>query len=395
MNIDGNKILITGSTGFIGTHLATHLTQLKRVHIRGLVKNRLIPTTRIDELQVEKVFGNMTSIEDMRTATSGCDIVIHCAVGLPSENPVGTKAVIKAAIENGVKKFIHLSSTAVFGYWPSVSEIKDGRLDHNYSTNNYLNEYCYSKIESEKIAFSYYDSNKLPLVVLRLSNVFGPNSTFWTQDAIKMLEQGCYTIINGGFTPSNSIYVDNVVDAIILATKEDNAVGQALIISDEQPISWRHFFSSYAQMLSRPNSLLETTSYKLRCQRRKEYIKLLMSQTVNTLKNKAFHEWLPTANTGINSLISQTGNVIINNKFYAITQKQSGIKNNATENKAQEDLRKIPPIWLEKSFTLPYQFPIKKAGEVLGFKPKITFDQGMKYTAQWLDCCQKTLVTSA
>jgi nucleoside-diphosphate-sugar epimerase len=392
MNIDGNTILITGSTGFIGTHLVSHFTQLKGVHIRGLVKNRSIPATRLDELRVEKVFGDMTSVEDMRTATKGCDIVIHCAVGLPRENPIGTKAAIKAALENGVKKFIHLSSTAVFGYWPSANEIKDGRLDYNYSTNNYLNEYCYSKIESEKIAFSYYDSAKLPLVVLRLSNVFGPNSTFWTLNAIKMLEKGCYTIINGGFTPSNSIYVDNVVDAITIAIKEDKAVGQALIISDEQAISWRHFFSSYAQMLSRNNSISETTSYKLKCQRKKEYLKLLIWQTSNKLKNKASLEWLPSTKLGINSLIPRIGNVTINNKFLAVTQNQSGTKNTATENKAQEVLSKIPQKWLEKSFTLPYQFPIKKAKDVLGFKPKTTFDQGMKYTAQWLDCYQKTLV---
>ena len=112
------------------------------------------------------------------------------------------------------------------------------------------------------------------------------------------------------------------------------------------------------------------------------------------LKNKAFLEWLPTANTGVNSLISQNRNVTIVNKFCSVTQNLSGIKNNTTENKAQEDLRKIPPIWLEKSFTLPHQFPINKAKDILGFKPQTTFDQGMKYTAQWLDCCQKTLVAS-
>jgi hypothetical protein len=110
------------------------------------------------------------------------------------------------------------------------------------------------------------------------------------------------------------------------------------------------------------------------------------------LKNKASLQWLPTMNTGINSFIPRIGNVTINNNFRAVTQNRSGIKNNTTENKAQEDLRKFPPIWLEKSFTLPYQFPIKKARDVLGFKPKTTFDQGMKYTAQWLDCYQKTLV---
>ena len=51
-----------------------------------------------------------------------------------------------------------------------------------------------------------------------------------------MLEQGCYTLINGGLSPSNTVYIDNVVDAIILAIEEDNAVGHALTISDNKTI---------------------------------------------------------------------------------------------------------------------------------------------------------------
>ena len=391
MKIEGNTVLITGSTGFIGGHLAKSLVQLKRVHVRGLVKDRLTPTIGIDDLHMEKVFGDMTSLEAMRNATKGCDIVVHCAVGLPKENPIGTEAVIKAALENGVKKFVHLSSTAVFGYCPSAGEIKDGRLDYNHSTNNYLNEYCHSKIESERIAFSYYDSNKLPVVVLRLSNVFGPNSTYWTLSPIRMLEQGCYTMIDGGLSPSNSIYVDNVIDAIILAIKEDSAVGQAFIISDDQTVSWRHFFSSYAQMLSRPYSLLETTSSNLRQQRRTENLKQIKKRISTTLKNSSLLEFLPTAKAGHNFLMPLSGNTRLYCKLFATTSNTFKRKNDRIEVKGPEALSKIPPIWLEKTFVLPHQFPIKGATNVLGFKPQTTFGQGMKYTAQWLDCYSKRL----
>ncbi len=131
MNIEDKTILITGSTGFIGGHLAGRLVQFRRTRIRGLVKNPLIPTVRIDRLPVQKVFGDMTSIEAMRKATCGCDIVVHCAVGEPHENPIGTSNIIRAALEHGVKKFIHISSTAVFGYSPTVDKVKDGILTTN------------------------------------------------------------------------------------------------------------------------------------------------------------------------------------------------------------------------------------------------------------------------
>ena len=180
MNIENKRILITGSTGFIGGHLAERLVKYKKTRIRGLVKNSSIPTGRIDGLPVEKVFGDMISMEAMRDATRGCDVVVHCAVGEPHENPIGTSNIIRAALEHGVKKFIHISSTAVFGYSPTVDKVKDGILDYKFSKNDYLTAYSHSKIECERIAFSYYDSKKLPLVVLRLSNVFGPYSTCWT-----------------------------------------------------------------------------------------------------------------------------------------------------------------------------------------------------------------------
>ena len=207
MKIEGKTILVTGATGFLGAHLIRSLSQHEGVRIRGLTFPKLLVQKQFDQLPFKKVPGDMTSIEDMRKATHGCDIVVHCAVGEPRATISGTRNAVRAAAEHGVKKFIHISSTAVFGYCPLATEITSGRLYGNYSKNNYVSQYSYSKIASENIAFSYYDSHKLPLVVLRPSNIFGPHSRWWTIAPIRMLEQGSCVLIDGGLSPSNSVYV--------------------------------------------------------------------------------------------------------------------------------------------------------------------------------------------
>jgi nucleoside-diphosphate-sugar epimerase len=69
MTIRQKRVLITGSNGFIGGHLAKRLVEFKGIRVRGLIKNQLIPTERIDGLPVERAFGDMTSLEAMRDAT--------------------------------------------------------------------------------------------------------------------------------------------------------------------------------------------------------------------------------------------------------------------------------------------------------------------------------------
>ena len=90
-----------------------------------------------------------------------------------------------------------------------------------------------------------------------------------------MLEQGFCVLIDGGFSPANSVYVDNVVDAIELAIQEDNAVGRALTIIDGQTTTWRGFFSSYAKMFSNPPPLLNITSKEIGMEKRRRSLKLL------------------------------------------------------------------------------------------------------------------------
>ena len=395
MKIEDKTVLITGYTGFLGGHLAKRLAHFKRTRIRGLIKNPLSATTKIAGLPVEKVFGDMTSFKAMLKATRGCDVVIHCAVGNPDENAIGTRNIMKAALENGIRKFIHISTINVFGCSPSIDQVKDGRLTGKSYENSYLTPYCQSKIDSEKIAFSFYDSNELPLVVLRPSNIFGPYSKPWTIRPIEMIEQGCYALINGGLSPSNVVYVDNVVDAIVLAIKEDDAVGHALTISDDEIVSWKDFFSSYGKMLSTPCHLREITLRELRFERKRQQLNLVRKTLSSPGQASYFLRCLADEFAGDNFFFSLAEKVEIGNKMKALVPSQ--LRKFAARRTSAEDndgnlskLSIIPEIWLEKTLTLPFQFSIKGANDILGFEPHFSFEDGMKKTEEWWRHCRGT-----
>lgn len=386
MKIEGKTVLITGSTGFLGSRLINRLIQIKNTRVRGLVIPAQSVAKQFVGLPVKKVYGDITSIEDMRRATKGCDIVVHCAVGTPHVTVTGTSNVLKAAAEYKVKKFVHISSTAVFGYSPQVQEVRDGRLPDSYSQENYLTHYSYSKIASEKIAYSYYNSNKVPVVILRPSHIYGPYSQHWTTGPIEMLRQGCYVLVNGGHSPSNAVFVDDVVDAIELAIKEDQAIGHALTISSNQPYSWKEFFSSYAEMISTQPTLLNINLEDLKIERARRHCQLLKKLISNP---RQIHHLLPLL-AAHSSLVSRFISIIANaNVNNNVTVLESALPKNLNLSAIEgiKDLTlmrsKIPEIWLEKTFTLPLQFPINGAADVLGFKPRVSFEEGMKKTEKW------------
>ncbi|MGZ6237652.1 MAG: NAD-dependent epimerase/dehydratase family protein, partial [Syntrophales bacterium] len=150
------------------------------------------------------------------------------------------------AVHAGVKKFIHMSSVAVYGLNPP-----DG-ADENTAYQPCGNLYCDTKIAAEELVWAYHRERKLPVVVIRPTNVYGPRSNPWTLRPVKLINSGQMMLINGGTGLCNYVYIDNLIDATLLAAKRDDAVGQAYIITDGVALPWKEFFGCYAQMAGRP-----------------------------------------------------------------------------------------------------------------------------------------------
>ncbi|MEA2089323.1 MAG: NAD-dependent epimerase/dehydratase family protein [Thermoproteota archaeon] len=380
MKLSGKKVLITGATGFVGGRLSERLSLSKKnIKVRGLVHNPS-HASRLARLPVEMVYGDVTSLDSMRSAVNGCDVVVHCAIGTRYVTVKGTENTIKAALEHDIERFIHISSVAVYSYSPEEGVNEES--DYCYSGD----AYCDSKIDSEKIAFYYYNNKNLPLVVLRPTAIFGPYARSYTIRPINMLKNKNYVLIDGGNSPSNVVYIDNVIDAIELAIKEDNAIGHSFIISDDKLVTWKQFFTAYARMFHNPPILLNLSSKEIEIERSKQRREILKEIPFNPRKLPWLFLIMARETGSLKFIYSLLANKpSLKNKLIGLGSHLADMgKKSTLSPQALSRFDRIPSDNGIKIFTSKIQFPIKKAREKLGYRPKVSFEEGMKLTEKWL-----------
>jgi nucleoside-diphosphate-sugar epimerase len=255
MEIRGLSALVTGASGFIGGRLAERLAVEEGVHVRAMVRSPK-KAERLRKFPLEIVQADLLDLPSLRKAIDGCDLVFHCAAlvretGDRNEfyrtNVEGTENILRVASDKGVRRFIHFSSVAVYGMNPP---------DGSDETTPYQpcgNLYCDTKIASEKAVWTVHHETRLPVVVIRPTNVYGPCSNPWTVRPIKLINSGQMILINGGTGICNYVYIDNLLDATLAATKRDQSVGQVYLITDGFAATWKEFFGYYALMAGKPS----------------------------------------------------------------------------------------------------------------------------------------------
>jgi nucleoside-diphosphate-sugar epimerase len=325
--IEYRRVLITGATGFIGSRLAGRLVNKERASVRALVRN-IEKAKGLTAIGVEVVPGDITNPDSIRTAVKGCDIIVHCA-GIVHDfqatpeliyrvNVSGTRNILEAAAEAGVKRFVHLSSIAIYGVSPSKN------TDETHPPKLCGDSYCDSKLEAERLVLSLSKEKQLSVVIIRPANVYGPGSPFWTIGLLEMIKAGHVQLIDDGSGMSNHVYIDNLIDALMLTLRNDAAAGEAFIISDGVNTPWKVFLGHYARMLG--------------CE-----------PLPSMSKSRA---WL----TGL----VLEGASVFTGKSPALS-------------------RRAVSFWTQKA-----TYNINKARTMLGYTPQITLEDGMKTTEEWL-----------
>jgi nucleoside-diphosphate-sugar epimerase len=242
--------LITGATGFIGSHLAERLIRegkKVRVLCRPESIKKLLPEIAA---RAEILHGDLKDKDSLDRAVQGATRVYHCAgqvsdwgreVDFQSANVEGTRWLLEASSHHGVSRFIHLSSIAVFGV-PSPETFDD---QTSYGPGEDL--YSKTKIEGEKLVLQYGKEKGLPVAVLRPAVVYGQRST-WLEEPLKMIEQGKMFLLDGGKGTCHPCYIENLIDAMLLVAEHPNAVGRAYIVGDDDPITFQRYFQAVAAL---------------------------------------------------------------------------------------------------------------------------------------------------
>ena len=252
------RVLVTGASGFIGCRAAEILALREGWDVRALVHNPA-HASRIARLPVELVQGDLNDEQAVASAVRGCETVVHCAIGTQygqrhrifEVTVGGTRNLAAAALASGVRRLVHLSTMAVYG--TAVSGVLDEASPVNPPQGD---DYSESKLEAEQL-LRRASAEGLDVVMLRPGNVYGPFSRTFTTRPLQYLAKGRLMVVDG-HTPSNTVHVDNLVEAIILSLGGDGSLkGEVFVISDGDDLSWRDFYGFFAEAVGIP--LLEDT----------------------------------------------------------------------------------------------------------------------------------------
>jgi nucleoside-diphosphate-sugar epimerase len=237
-----NVCLVTGATGFIGGHLVRRLL-LEGYQVRCLVR----PTSDASALVglgVEVVVGDLTNARSLAPAAEGCRYVLHCAA-LVSDwatskevtrvNVDGTRNLLAAAVDASVRRFVHFSSTDVYGYPGGVE------IDERYTATSFRNWYAQTKLAAEAEVRRVESQHALDAVILRPATVYGPGSKEMVREIGRAIRRGNMFLVGGGRAIAGLCYVDNLIDAATLALRDDAARGQAFNATDGLDVTWRDF----------------------------------------------------------------------------------------------------------------------------------------------------------
>jgi len=249
-DLRGKTILVTGAGGFIGSRLAETLAA-EHAKVKVLLRSGLRKET-YQRKGIEVVRGDITLPESLPQAVEDCQIVFHCAVGgdelevARRINVQGTLDLLKAAALAGTKRFVHVSSVAVHG--TTLSKIV--REDQPYLKDGSV--YAVTKAEGEQAALHFGEEKNLEVVIIRPTLVYGPNSLDWTISLLDKIKYEQILLVGGGVGIANLIYIDDLVQGMILAAITPGVSGEAFFISGSEIVSWREFIGKYARLLGKP-----------------------------------------------------------------------------------------------------------------------------------------------
>lgn len=312
-------VLVTGATGFVGSRLSELLSTTENADVTGIGRN----LDRVSYLRGKGVNLQVVDLLDMdalKKVVEGKEIIFHAAAALDANpdhaqavNVDATEKLIKLAGEAGVSRFVHVSTVGVYDMRErkEVDETTPLALKHPST-------YPRTKAEAEIQAIEMAGKFGMELSIVRPSMIYGPGHGIWSEGMFKNIMKGNPVFLGDGSAYFNPVFLDDVVDAIILCAKHPNAAGEAFNISSGIT-TWREFMGHYGNL----------------CGKKPKGLPLIIARLM------AFANKVP----GITTPIDQ------------------GFIEMATSYK---------------------NFPTQKAWQLLGWKPEVTLEEGLKRTVQWL-----------
>ena len=245
-----DRIVVFGASGFVGSALCERLIYEGKRDFHACIHStgNCWRLTRFP-LPLEVV--DICDADAVAAAMRGCSVVVNCTRGGARAMSEGLRTMLKVARDSHVRKFIHLSSVAIYGDNPAPDTVtEEGRAG-----GRWLNPYGKLKLAQDDLVFKAHKAG-LPCYVLCPGNIGGPYSEYILGLA-KSLSSGSFGLVDEGRNPTNIVHIDNLVQAIICAIDSDTGAGQRYFVNDSEPVSWYEFCTALAKQIDCEPSFFE------------------------------------------------------------------------------------------------------------------------------------------
>lgn len=238
--------LITGASGFIGGRLAARMAG-EGASVRCLARASS-DTAELEALGLEVVRGELADRGSLARAAQGCATVVHCAAlvsdwatvaEIRDANVAGTRNLLAAAAGAGVGRLVHISTTDVYGH-PGGRSVAEDEPQRRFA-----NWYAQSKREAEHELAAFPGASP-EIVVLRPATVYGPGSVEVIGEIAEAIRAGHMLLVGGGAAVAGLCYVENLLDAVLLALERPAAAGRTFNVTDGLDLSWRRLTGDLA-----------------------------------------------------------------------------------------------------------------------------------------------------
>ena len=243
------RVFITGANGFIGRALAQRYRGYG-AEVCG-VDFSADPAWNV-------AAGDLREIDRWRAQLAGADLVIHTAAVVSQVAPMrsawevnchATRRLLTACREAGVSRFVQFSSVAAFGF-----EFPDG-VDESYPLITNGNSYTDTKITGEHTVLAAHAGGELDCTIIRPGDVYGPASRAWVVIPLQLMKSRQFILPDGGRGIFSPIYVDDLIDGVVLAAGLKQGAGQIFSLTSGAGVTCAEFFGHHWRWLGRQGSI--------------------------------------------------------------------------------------------------------------------------------------------
>lgn len=243
------RVFITGASGFIGRALMRRYRGLG-AEVRGV--------DFATDAAWNVVAGDVCEVERWRGHLQGCDLVIHTAAVVSLVAPMraawevncrGTRLLLDACRDAKVARFVQISSVAAFGW-----DYPDG-ADESYPVLPNGNSYVDTKIAGEHIVLAAHAGGELPCTIIRPGDVYGPASRAWIVIPLQVMKAKQFMLPDGGRGAFTPVYIDDVIDGIVLAAGCEQGAGQIFTLTSGVGTTCGEFFGNHWRWLGKRGAI--------------------------------------------------------------------------------------------------------------------------------------------